>query len=161
MAAPELLGFASRHNHSFIMKFENGLKVSVCWGRKCYCDRYEFGTNPVLDLEEEIVTSPNAEIAVSQNGILMCWGIDTVAGEMTPDQVGLIIGLVQSIEDMPENLVKLVHLGLAPNPVHTGRLEMIRRKLVELGLATDPVSEIGIDIRLTDERPRNEPHRGA
>jgi len=158
MQPPELLGFASRHNHSFIMAFENGLKVSVCWGRNCYCDRYEFGTNPVLDLEEEIVTSPNAEIAVSQNGVLMCWGIDTVAGEMTPDKVGLVIGLAQSMEDMPESLVKLAHLGLAPKPVHTGRLEMMRRKLVEIGLATDPVMDIEINIRIDDGLPPNDHH---
>ena len=156
----ELLGFASRHNHSFIMEFENGLKVSVCWGRNCYCDRYEFGTDPALDLNDEIVTSPNAEVAVSQDGVLMCWGVDTVAAEMSPDQVAIIIGIAQSAEEMPENLMRLEQLGLAPKSVHSNRLEMVRRKLVEIGLATDPVNESDLDIRplAVEDRPRNDLH---
>ena len=144
----EIPGFASRHNHSFILAFENGLKVSVCWGRNCYCDRYEFGTAPELDLEQEIVTSPNAEIAVSQNRTLMCWGIDTVAGEMTADQVGRVIGIVQAAEDLSEGVLELERLGLGPKSVHTGKLEWVRRKLVEIGLAHEPTKEIDMQVRL-------------
>lgn len=130
------------------MAFENGLKVSVCWGRNCYCDRYEFGTDPDLDLETDIVTSANAEVAVSQEGVLMCWGIDTVIGEVTPDQVAVIIHTVQAAEDLPTGASRLEQLGLMPKSVHTGKLEWVRRKMIEIGLAHEPIHETDMQIIL-------------
>ena len=69
----------------------------------------------------------------------MNWGLDTVSGGMRPDQVGLIIGIVQAAKPLPSSAQRLVELGLAPEMVYSGPLETVRRKLIELGLATYPI----------------------
>lgn len=138
-AQPKPSGFVAKNNNSFQLTFENGLSVSMCWGPGCYCERYSFGTDPALDLGREPIFSPDAEVAISQQGVLMNWGVDTVSGGMRPDQVGLIIGIVQAAESLPSSAQRLVELGLASEIIYSGPLETVRRKLVELGLATDPI----------------------
>ena len=138
-AQPKPPGFVAKNNNSFQLTFENGLSISMCWGPGCYCERYSFGTDPALDLGREPVFSPDAEVAISQAGVLMNWGLDTVSGGMRPDQVGLIIGIVQAAESLPSSAQRLAELGLAPEVIYSGPLETVRRKLVELGLAIDPV----------------------
>jgi hypothetical protein len=135
----DLPGFASKNNNQFRLTFENGLSLSICWSRNCYCDRYEFGVDQAQDLKEDTVHSPNAEIAISHAGTLMNWGNDTVLEKVGPSDLARIIPFVQAAEPESESLVRLRLLGLATKPHHKiGILESIRVKMVETGYAVEP-----------------------
>lgn len=74
----------------FQIEFGNGYTVSVQFGPSNYCDNYDMEWKDVGDY----ITSSNAEIAIIKDGSLIDLVGDSVAGDVTPDQIASIIHYV-------------------------------------------------------------------
>jgi len=94
-------GFASTGNRGFQITFENGMTISVQFGTGNYCDRRNFDSDIFGELKKDIVSSPNAEIAIwDVDNNWFYFGYDQVKGFVTPDEVALWINAVSSAESL-------------------------------------------------------------
>ena len=78
--------------NGFSITCDNGLLVSVQFGKANHCDNGEFGS-PLL----RAMTCANAEVHVSfeHDDISHYWGEDTVQGYVPADEVARLIGYCQ------------------------------------------------------------------
>lgn len=93
--------FAINHNKGFQMTFGNGMTISVQFGTDSYCSRRNFHIQPMSEMKEYIVISPDAEIAIwDTEGNWFQFANDQVEGFVTPDEVGMWIEAIMMSESL-------------------------------------------------------------
>lgn len=98
--------FTSGYNRGFHMTFENGITVSVQWGKGNYCERRNKRGHITDDLKEPITTSPDAEIAIwDADNNWLDFGAPTggdVKGWVKPQEVAEWIYLASNAKSLSE-----------------------------------------------------------
>lgn len=93
--------FTATQNKGFSMTFENGLTVSVQWGTGNYCEKRSFSAPYNGEMENQIWSSENAEIAIwDRNNAWYDFGSDQVKGWVTTDEVAEWIYKVSHWKDI-------------------------------------------------------------
>lgn len=93
--------FTSCGNKGFTMGFDNGLVISVQWGSMNYCERRSFNPDPHAEMNQEIVQSATAEIAIwNLDSDWFDFGSDQVKGWCTANEVADWISMVAKAEDI-------------------------------------------------------------
>lgn len=93
--------FTATQNKGFQLTFENGLTISVQWGTGNYCENRSFTTQYNSEMEQQIWSSENAEIAIwDKYNNWYNFESDTVKGWVTPDEVANWISKVSQWKDI-------------------------------------------------------------
>jgi hypothetical protein len=104
------MGFTSTFNRGFQMTFDNGLTISVQWGRFNYCERKK-----EMYLTDELmgttINSMDAEIAIWDKGkdTWLDFGSDQVKGWCTANEVAdwiYKVSLASSLESLQESIME-------------------------------------------------------
>lgn len=93
------MSFKSTYNRGFQMTFDNGLTISVQWGRFNYCERKK-SVYLSDELKDVIVESKDAEIAIWDNNNskkFLNFGSNEVKGYCTTNEVAQWIHRVSMI----------------------------------------------------------------
>jgi len=80
--------FTSCENKGLQMTFENGLTISIQFGVGNYCERRSFTASFRSEMDEPIIQSATAEIAIWDAELVWYnFGSDTVTGWVSTDDV--------------------------------------------------------------------------
>lgn len=93
--------FAITDGKGFHLAFSNGWKISVQWGPGNYGDHYSDYGRPKPD-RNGFYQSNEAEVAIFKDGKWLTVNGQDVAGYVSADEVGRLIGLLASGQYKPE-----------------------------------------------------------
>lgn len=105
--------FRSTMNKGFHMTFNNGILISVQWGSMNYCANRSYTGAFGSEMRQEITECSNAEIMIENSkGVTITHHFtscdDQVAGHLSTNEVGKIIGQLQAMsQDMADSLKEL------------------------------------------------------
>ncbi len=96
-------------NKGFQLTFENGLTISVQIGTGNYCERRQMGGPYNSEMNEEVITSSNAEIAIwDNNNNWLNFGSDTVKGWVPAEEIGQYIEMVRTFDPTKSLLLSII-----------------------------------------------------